>query len=246
MSGHSKWASIKHKKAAMDAKRGQVFTKLNKELTVAARLGGSDPEMNPRLRTAVAAAKAANMPADNIKRAVLKGTGELVGVSYEETVYEGYGPGGVAVLVHVLTDNKKRTVSDLRYIFSKHGGSLGELGCVAWMFSKKGMILINHTEIDEEELIALALEAGAEDVRTEDGVFEVITSPGSFESIKKVIEQKDIKVEVAEISMHPLNTVKLEGGVAHQMLRLLDALEEHEDVQNVYANFDIPQEVMEH
>lgn len=245
MSGHSKWSSIKHKKGAADAKRGKIFTRLIREITVAARMGGGDPTGNPRLRSAIAAAKAENMPKENIERAIKKGTGELEGTSYEESSYEGYGPGGVAVLVDCLTDNKNRTVAEVKHAFERHGGNLGEPGCVAWMFDKKGLIVIEKDQVDEEKLLDLALEAGAEDVNDEESEFEVITDPADFEGVKEVIETADIPYSLAEISMIPKNTVKLEGKKAQQMLNLMQALEDNDDVSNVYANFDIPDEVME-
>lgn len=246
MSGHSKWAQIKHKKAHTDAKRGKTFTKIVKEIAVAARLGGGDPEGNPRLRVAIEKAKEVNMPHDNIKRAIMKGTGELPGTSYEESVYEGYGPGGVAVLVEVLTDNKKRTVSEIRYIMSKHGGSMGEAGCVAWMFQKKGYILADKKKVDEESLMTVALDAGAEDMRNDprEDNYEVITSPEDLNKIKSAIEGANIPVSLAEITMLPKSYVTLDEKASEQMLKLTEALEENEDVQNVYANFDIPDEVM--
>jgi len=245
MSGHSKWSSIKHKKGAADAKRGKIFTRLIREITVAARMGGGDPTGNPRLRSAIAAAKAENMPKENIERAIKKGTGELEGTSYEESSYEGYGPGGVAVLVDCLTDNKNMTVAEVKHAFERHGGNLGEPGCVAWMFDKKGLIVIEKDQVDEEKLLDLALEAGAEDVNDEESEFEVITDPADFEAVKEVIETADIPYTLAEISMIPKNTVKLEGKKAQQMLNLMQALEDNDDVSNVYANFDIPDEVME-
>jgi YebC/PmpR family DNA-binding regulatory protein len=244
MSGHSKWSTIKHKKAAQDAKRGAIFTKVIKELTVAARLGGGDPDMNPRLRTAVLKAKAVNMPQDTIQRAIMKGTGELPGVSYEEVTYEGYGPGGVAMIVTALTDNRNRTVAEIRKIFSKNGGNLGESGCVAWMFQKKGLIVVDKDKVDEDELLAIALEAGAEDVRSGDAIYEVITGVEHFEPVKQAIVAKGVEPASAEISLIPQSTVRLEGNQARQLLKLMDELEEHDDVQNVYANFDIPEEVM--
>ncbi|MGM0427476.1 MAG: YebC/PmpR family DNA-binding transcriptional regulator [Thermodesulfobacteriota bacterium] len=245
MSGHSKWSSIKHKKGAADAKRGKIFTKLIKEITVAARMGGGDPDGNPRLRTAIAAAKAENMPKENIDRAVKKGTGELEGVSYEETNYEGYGPGGVAVLIECLTDNKNRTVADVKHLFERYGGNLGEPGCVAWMFEKKGLIVLDKDKVNEDELINLALEAGAEDVTEEETEFEVTVTPQDFEAVKKALDDANLPYTVAEISMIPQNVVKLEGKKAQQMLTLTQALEDHDDVSHVYANFDIPDEVME-
>ncbi|HDG96766.1 MAG: YebC/PmpR family DNA-binding transcriptional regulator [Deltaproteobacteria bacterium] len=245
MSGHSKWSSIKHKKGIADARRGKIFTKLIREITVAARLGGSDPSGNPRLRAAIAAAKAENMPKENIERAIKKGTGELEGAAYEEASYEGYGPGGVAVLVDCLTDNRNRTVAEVKHLFERHGGSLGEPGCVAWLFEKKGLIVVEKDKVNEEKLLDVALEAGAEDVREGDSEFEVITEPSDFETVKKAIEDDGIPYSVAEISMIPKNTVKLDGKKAQQMLSLMQALEDNDDVSHVYANFDIPDDVME-
>ncbi len=245
MSGHSKWASIKHKKAATDAKRGRIFTRLIKEITVAARMGGGDPDGNPRLRTAVLAAKTQNMPQDNIKRAIKKGAGELPGQSYEEGGFEGYGPGGTAVLVEVLTDNRNRTVAEIRHAFAKHGGNLGETGCVNWMFEKKGVLLVEQDKADEDELMELALEAGADDISREDGNFEITTAPAVFEAVKKALEEEGVPLVLAEVSMIPQSTVRLEGSDAKRMLRLMEALEDHDDVQNVAANFDIDASVME-
>jgi YebC/PmpR family DNA-binding regulatory protein len=245
MSGHSKWSSIKHKKGAADAKRGKIFTRLIREITVAARMGGGDPTGNPRLRSAIAAAKAENMPKENIERGIKKGTGELEGTSYEENSYEGYGPGGVAVLVDCLTDNRNRTVAEVKHAFERHGGNLGEPGCVSWMFDKKGLIVIEKDKVEEEKLLDLALEAGAEDVNDEEGEFEVITDPGDFEKVREAMESAGIPYTLAEISMIPKNTVKLEGKKAQQMLSLMQVLEDNDDVSNVYANFDIPDEVME-
>ena len=244
MSGHSKWATTKHKKAATDAKRGKIFTKITKEITVAARLGGGDPDGNPRLRTAVAKAKGVSMPADNIKRAIQKGTGELPGVSYEEIIYEGYGPGGVAVIVEVMTDNRNRTVSEIRNIFGKAGGNMGEACCVAWMFHKKGYLVVNRAKVDEEKLMTLALDAGAEDMQAEDDNFVITTAPQDFEKVKKALEDATVPLEVNEVTMVPQTYVKLEGKEAQQMLRLVEALEDNDDVQNVYANFDIPEEIL--
>jgi len=243
MSGHSKWSSIKHKKAATDAKRGKIFTKLIKEITVAARAGGGDESANPRLRAAIQAAKSENMPKDNIERAIKKGTGELEGVSYEESIYEGYGPGGAAVLVESLTDNKNRTVADIRSIFGKNGGSLGENGCVAWMFNKKGYIAIESKSVGEEKLMEIALEAGAEDIREDNGNFEVITAPGDFEAVKEAIENASIPYLDAEVTMVPKNTTNLAGKEAEQMVRLMELLDDCDDVQKVYTNADIPEEV---
>jgi YebC/PmpR family DNA-binding regulatory protein len=245
MSGHSKWSSIKHKKGAADAKRGMVFTKLIKEITVAARLGGGDPDGNPRLRTAIQAAKTENMPKENIERAIKKGTGELEGVSYEEVNYEGYGPGGVALLVECLTDNKNRTVADIKHILDRHGGSLGEPGCVSWMFEKRGMIIFDKDKVEEDKLLDVALEAGADDVREEESSFEVITAPSLLEEVKGAFDDMEIVYSVAEISMVPKTTVRLEGKKAEQMLNLMGAFEENDDISNVYANFDIPDEIME-
>ena len=246
MSGHSKWATIKHKKGAADAKRGKVFTKLIKELMVAARMGGGNPDGNPRLRAAVLAAKAENMPKDNIDRAIKKGTGELEGVNYEEFAYEGYGPAGVAVLVDIMTDNRNRAASEVRHIFSRNSGNLGEAGCVAWMFNKKGSIVFDKKAMPEEELIELALEAGAEDVKDQEDQFEVITSPEDFLNVKAAFDDRELKYELAEITMSPQTTVRIEDPkTAQQLLRLMDALEDSDDVQNVYANFDIPDQIIE-
>ncbi len=244
MSGHNKWASIKHKKGANDAKRGKIFTKLIKEITVAARLGGGDPTGNPRLRAAILAARAENMPKDNIERGIKKGTGELEGVNYEESIYEGYGPGGAAVLVESLSDNKNRSVADIRHIFSKNGGSLGSSGCVAWMFKKKGYIALDRNAVDEETLMEKALDAGAEDVREDEGSFEVITAPEEFEGVKAAIDELNVPYISAEVTMLPQNTTSLTGKEAEQMIRLMDMLEDCDDVQKVYTNADIPQELV--
>ena len=246
MSGHSKWAQTKHKKAVVDARRGKLFSRISKEISVSARIGGGNSDMNPRLRLAVEKAKEANMPADNIKRAIMRGTGDIPGATYEESVYEGYGPGGVAVMPEVLTDNKNRTVSELRNIMSKHGGSLGEAGCVAWMFDKRGYILVDKKVIDEEPLMSVALDAGAEDMKNEpeEENYEVITAPDDLKKVKDAIERKKIKFHIAEVTMLPKSYVKLDVKDAEKMLRLMDALEEHDDVQNVFANFDIPEEIM--
>ena len=245
MSGHSKWSSIKHKKGAADAKRGKIFTKLIKEITVAARMGGSgDPDANPRLRTAILAAKAENMPKDNIERGIKKGTGELEGVDYEENTYEGYGPGGAAVLLESLTDNKNRAVADIRHIFAKCGGNLGENGCVSWMFDKKGYIVVERSAIDEDSLMETALEAGAEDVRGDDSNFEVITAPEDFEAVKAAIDEKEIPYLDAEVTMLPQTATSLQGKEADQMIRLMDMLDDCEDVQKVYTNADIPDELV--
>jgi YebC/PmpR family DNA-binding regulatory protein len=245
MSGHSKWASIRHKKGAVDAKRGKTFTKLIKELTVAARTGGGDPNFNPRLRTAIAAAKAANMPKDNIDRAVKKGAGDLEGFSYEEVVYEGYGPAGVALIVEVLTDNRNRAVADIRYILSRNSGRLGETGCVSYIFEKRGVISVDKEGTDEDSLMGAALDAGAVDVRDEESTFDVVTEAADFEKVKAAVEAKGFAVSSASVTMLPKNSVPLAGKDAEKMLRLMDALEDNEDVQNVYANFDISEEVME-
>ncbi len=245
MSGHSKWHSIKHKKAAADSKRGKIFTKLIKEMSVAARIGGGDVDSNPRLRTAVAAAKAVNMPLDNIKRAIMKGTGELPGQSYESVTYEGYGPGGAAVLVECLTDNKNRTVAEIRHHFSKHGGNLAETGAVQWMFERKGYLTVSKESASEDKLLELALDAGADDLKSEGESFEIYTSFESFETVKAAILNAGIEPESGEITMIPTNGVRLEGKKAEQMLKLMEVLEDHEDVQNVYANFDIDESEME-
>jgi len=246
VAGHSKWAQIKHKKASTDAKRGKIFTKIVKELTVAARIGGGDVSGNPRLRTAIEKAKEVNMPADNIKRAIMKGTGELPGVNYEELVYEGYGPGGAAILIEILTDNKNRTSSEIRHIMTKNGGNLGESGCVAWMFQKKGYILVDKTKIDEDSLMSIVLDAGAEDMKNDpkEESFEIITSPENMNIVKSSIEKAGISVSFAEITMLPKNYATLDGKNAEQMIRLIEALEDHDDIQNVYTNFDAPDEVI--
>lgn len=246
MSGHSKWNTIKRKKGAVDAKRGKIFTKIIKEITLAARLGGTDPEGNARLRQAIMAAKEENMPKDNIDRAIKKGAGGGEGsANYEDVIYEGYGPGGVAVLVEVMTDNKNRTVAEIRHIFSKHGGNLGENGCVSWIFEKKGSILFDRKAISEDILMEAALEAGAEDVKEEENEFEVITDPLTFENVKKAIENRGLKYLKAQISMIPQSSVRIEAEKAVQMLKLMEKMEDNDDVQNVYANFDIPDEIME-
>jgi YebC/PmpR family DNA-binding regulatory protein len=246
MSGHSKWSTIRHKKAAQDAKRGKIFTKLIKEITVAARMGDSgDIDTNPRLRTAVLAARAENMPKENIERAIKKGTGELEGVNYEESVYEGYGPGGAAVLIESLTDNKNRAVADIRHIFSKNGGNLGENGCVAWMFDKYGYFVVAKTQADEERLMEIALEAGAEDIREDGQRFEVLCTHEDFEAVKAALEDAGIVTEAAEITMLPQTNVGLTGKEAEQMVRLMDMLDDCEDVQKVYTNADIPEEMLD-
>ncbi|MBW1698034.1 MAG: YebC/PmpR family DNA-binding transcriptional regulator [Deltaproteobacteria bacterium] len=245
MSGHSKWSTIRHKKSAVDAKRGKIFSKLIKEITVAARVGGgADPASNPRLRAAIAAAKTENMPKENIERAIKKGAGEIEGANYEESVYEGYGPGGAAVLVESLTDNKNRAVAEIRHIFAKNGGNLGESGCVAWMFQKKGYINIEKDKVDEDVLMEIALEAGAEDVREDNNSFEIVTDPKDFETVKEAIEKASIPYVVAEITMLPQSTTNLQGAQAEQMVRLMEALEDCDDVQKVYTNADIPDEIV--
>jgi len=245
MSGHSKWATTKHRKAAVDAKRGKAFTRLGKEITVAARMGGGDPESNPRLRLAVGKAREANMPMDNVKRAIQKGTGELPGVVYEEIVYEGYGPGGVALLIEVATDNRNRTVGELRHALTKHGGKMGETGCVAWMFHKQGMITVDAAGVSEDALIEVALAAGADDVRRDAESFDVVTGPEAFEAVRDAIEAGGFPVSQAEVRMEPETAVKLDGKDAERMLKLMELIEDQDDVQAVSANFDIPDEVME-
>jgi YebC/PmpR family DNA-binding regulatory protein len=244
MSGHSKWSSIKHKKAARDAKRGKVFTKLIKEITIAARLGGGDLNANPRLRTAVAAGKAQSMPNDNIDRAIKKGTGEVGGGQLEQITYEGYGPGGVALILDVFTDNRNRTVSELRFILSKHGGNLGESGCVAWMFKKRGVIMVEKGAADEDRLLELALEAGADDVVADADGFQVLVTPDRFSAVRDALEKAQIPIASAEVTMNPENLVKVTGHQAEQVLQLIEDLEDHDDVQSVSANFDIDEKVM--
>jgi YebC/PmpR family DNA-binding regulatory protein len=244
MSGHSKWHSIKHKKARVDAQKGKIFTKLIKELTVSARMGGGDPDMNPRLRTAVLAAKAANMPSKNIDNAVKKGTGELPGVVYEEIVYEGYGPGGVALYIVALTDNKNRTVAEIRHLLSKYGGNLGESGCVSWIFEKKGVIKVEKDKFDEEEVFLVAGDAGADDMDSNDEHFEIYTDADKIHEVQERVEAQNIVTVSADRTMIPQNVIKLEDKNAEQMLKLVDILEDHDDVQDVYANFDIDDEVM--
>ena len=241
MAGHSKWANIKHRKGAQDAKRGKIFTKVIKELTVAARIGGGDPDINPRLRTAVDKAKQANMPKDNVDRAIKKGTGDLDGVSYEEGLFEGYGPGGVALIVEFLTDNRTRTVADVRHCFSKYGGNLGVSGSVAFLFDRKGLISFS-ADNDFDQIFEIALEAGAEDVKDEEDVYEVITDPGDFIPVREAMAAAGLQWETAETTMIPQNQVMLEGKPAETMLKLMDALEDNDDVQNVYANFDISED----
>ena len=245
MSGHSKWASIKHKKGALDAKRGKIFTRLIKELTIAARNGGGDPDMNPRLRSVIADAKAANMPAENIKRAIRKGTGEEPGTSYEEAQYEAYGPGGAAVIIDVLTDNKNRTVGEIRHTLEKHGGNLAAANAVAWMFSKKGYIVVEKSKADEEKLMGAVLEAGADDLQDDDDNWEVLSPPEAFPAVREAVKQLGIEPASAEVSMIPQNYVKLEGKPAQQMIKLMEALDEHDDVQHVWSNFDIEEKEIE-
>jgi len=244
MSGHSKWATIKHKKAALDAKRGKVFTRIIKEIMIAARSGG-DPDGNPRLRTAVAAAKAVSMPNDNIKRAIMRGTGELDGGMIEEFAYEGYGPAGVAIIVEVATDNKNRTVSEVRHAFSKNGGNMGEQGSVAWMFERKGQIILEGENLNEDELMNLVLEAGADDLRQDGDTWEVITAPDALNGVQEAIEKAKVAISEAKLAMIPKNTIQVEGKNVNGLLKLLDALEEHDDVQNVYSNADIDEKEME-
>jgi len=245
MSGHSKWSTIKHKKGAADKKRAKVFTKLIKEITVAARMGGGDPGANPRLRRAIDSAKAQNMPKDNVDRAIKKGSGDMDGVNYEELMYEGYGPGGVAVMVECLTDNKNRTIADVRYIFNKAGGNVGTDGCVAWMFDKKGVITISKENTDEDTLMEVALDAGAEDIKDEGDSFDVLTAPDDFDAVKDAIDGAQIPYEVAEISMVPQNTTAVSGKEAEQMVRFMEALDDNDDVQNFYTNADIPDEAFD-
>jgi YebC/PmpR family DNA-binding regulatory protein len=245
MSGHSKWSSIKHKKGATDAKRGKVFTRIIKELTVAARVGGGEPDSNPRLRTVVADAKAANMPADNIKRAIRRGTGEEPGVSYEEATYEGYGPGGAALMLETLTDNKNRTVSEIRHLLSKHGGNLGETNSVAWMFTKQGYILIEKSKVDEDGLMGVALDTGADDVRDDQDNWEVLTSPEDFHRVLEAVKGLGVETLMAEVAMLPQNYINLEGKVAQQMLKLMGLLEDHDDVQHVWSNFNVEEKEIE-
>lgn len=245
MSGHSKWSSIKHRKAAVDAKRGKLFSKLIKEITVAARIAGADTQINPRLRSAVLVAKSKNVPNDTIDKAILRGTGELDDVDYEEIVYEGYGPGGVAIMIDVLTDNKNRAIADVRHILSKHGGNMGEPGSVSWLFDKRGWMIIQKGSIDEDELFMIALDSGAEDMTVQDENLEIITSPENFENVRKAVEESGATIIEAELTMLPQSTVKSEGKEAERMLRLMEALEDSDDVQKVYANFDIADDILE-
>jgi YebC/PmpR family DNA-binding regulatory protein len=245
MSGHSKWSTIKRKKGKADAERGRMFTRLIKEITVAARDGGGDTDANPRLRTAIENAKKGNMPADNIKKAIQKGTGELPGVTYEESIYEGYGPGGAALFIETLTDNRNRTVAEIRHLFSKHHGNLGENGSVSWMFQRCGQIQVAENTMDEDTLILTALDCGADDVSAEEGAYNIRTEAGQLYSVRECLEKAGVSIEEARVSFVPQNTIKLEGKQAEQMLKLFEALEDHDDVQNVYANFDIDDDVME-
>ena len=245
MSGHSKWASIKHKKGALDAKRGKIFSRIIKELTVAARGGGGDPDMNPRLRTVIADAKAQNMPADNIKRAIRRGTGEEPGVSYEEAQYEAYGPGGAAVIMDVLTDNKNRTVGELRHLLTKHGGNLAETNAVAWMFTKRGYIVVAKSKAKEDDLVTAVIDAGGDDLRDDEDNWEVLSSPEAFQGVLEAVKKLGIEPDAAEISMLPQNYLKLEGKAAQQMVRLMDALDEHDDIRHVWSNFDIEEKEIE-
>lgn len=245
MSGHSKWATIKHKKSKADIERGKIFSKLIREITTAAKIGGGDPASNPRLRTAIESARSKNMPTDNIERAIKKGTGELPGVSYEEVEYEGYGPGGVAIIVKVLTDNKNRTTAEMRHIFSRYGGNLGSAGCVAWQFSPKGIIIIPRAGNDEDKIFSIALDAGAEDIKTDENSYTVITPSENFDKVKKQFEKEKIQYNHAELTRLPQNTVSLDEKTAERVLKMYETLEEHEDVQKVFANFDIAEEIME-
>jgi len=245
MSGHSKWAQIKHKKARVDKQRGKLFSKLIREITVAARQGGGNPDFNPKLRIAIEKAREANMPAENIEKAIKRGTGELEGTQYEQAIYEGYGPGGVAILVVTYTDNRNRTTSEIRHIFSKYGGNLAGVGSVAWQFEEKGVIYIEKSKISEDDVLDIAMEAGAEDVVVQSDTYEIVTSPKEFETVKKTFQEKGIEINDAMLTMIPQNHVPLEGKQAQKLLRLIEALEDHDDVQNVYANFDIPEETLE-
>lgn len=246
MSGHSKWANIKHRKAAADAKKGKLFSSLSKEIIIAAKHGGGNPETNLRLRAAIERAREANMPKENIERAIKRGTGEIPGVIYEEIIYEGYGPGGVAIMVEVVTDNKNRTASEIRRIFTKHGGNLGEAGCVSWIFEEKGSIFIDKESVkDEDQLLADALDAGAEDVRIDPDSIEIVTSPQDFSTVKNILTEKNYKITSSEITKIPKNLVSVQGVDAEKILKLMEELEEHDDVQKTYANFDIPDEILQ-
>lgn len=244
MSGHNKWAKIKRKKGVTDTKRGRIFTRIIKEMTIAARDGGGSPQGNPRLRLAVEKAQAANMPAENIKRAILRGTGELPGVTYEEVTYEGYGPGGIALIMESVTDNKNRTVAEVRHLLDKYNGKFGAANSVAWMFHRKGMIHVVKTSFDEDKLLDIILEAGADDMKLDEELFEIITAPENFERVKQTLESKGITLEDAEIQLIPENTVRIEGKDAEQILKLMEALDDNEDIQHVYANFDIDEKVL--
>lgn len=246
MAGHSKWAQIKHKKAKEDAKRGKIFSKLTRAIMVAAKQGGGNPDTNPALANAIEKAKEYNLPQENIERAIKRATGELGGIAYEKVIYEGYGPGGVAIMVEVMTDNRNRTAAEMRHIFSRHGGNLGEFGCVAWMFEKRGVIYVSKDEVDEDTLLQLVLDAGAEDLQSSDGSFQILVDPERFNEVKEAIENSNVKIESSGITMHPKNVVKVvEKDVARKVLRLMDELEDHDDVQEVYSNFDIPDEIIE-
>ena len=245
MAGHSKWANIKRRKGAQDVQRGKIFSKLNKEIMVAAKIGGGDPDANPRLRLAISKARSANMPRDTVERAIKKGTGNLDGVNYEEISYEGYGPAGVAILVEVLTDNRKRTVSEVRHAFTKYNGNLGESGCVAWIFQMTSYFVFSVEEVDGDKLVEVALEAGVDDINEGGGEIEVTASPENFQATKDVFDREELAYQVAEVTMIPQNTISLDGKQAEQALKLVEALEESDDVQKVYANFDIPEDVME-
>jgi YebC/PmpR family DNA-binding regulatory protein len=245
MSGHSKWATIKHKKGAADAKRGKIFTRLIKELTVAARAGGGDPDMNPRLRTVIAEAKQENMPADNIKRAIRRGTGEEEGLTYDEVTYEGYGPGGVAILVDTLTDNRNRTVSEIRHTLTKYGGNLGEANSVAWMFEKRGLVIIDKHKTDEEALMGAVLDAGADDMKDDGSAWEIVSTPSAHPAVVEAVKKLGIEPDTAQIAMLPQNYIKLEGRAAQQMLKLMEALEDHDDTRNVWSNFDVEEQEIE-
>jgi YebC/PmpR family DNA-binding regulatory protein len=245
MSGHSKWHTIKHKKGALDAKRGKLFTRLIKEMTVAARNGGGDINTNPRLRTVVTEAKAANMPAENIKRAIQRGTGELPGVTYDEITYEGYGPGGAAVIIECMTDNRNRTVGEIRHMLGKHGGTLAESNAVAWMFSKKGYIVVEKSAAEEDKLLNVALDAGADDMKDDEDNWEITCEPSSFEAVREAVKASGVEPVTAQVAMLPQNYIKLEGKEAAQMLRLMEAIEDHDDVQNVWSNFDIEEKEIE-
>ena len=244
MSGHSKWASIKHKKGAADAKRGKIFTKLIKEITVAARIGGGDPAGNPRLRTAILIAKGKNMPVDNITRAIKKGTGELEGIHYEEVTYEGYGPGGAAIFLEAMTDNKNRTVSEIRAALGKAGGNLGENGCVGWMFEKKGLITVKTEAKSEDDLMELVIDAGADDMQTVEDHYEITTAIENFETVRKALEEADVPMDTAKLTRIPQNTVSLDAKKGKALLKLMDILDDHDDIQKAYSNFDIPDDVM--